>query len=77
MDVLIGQMKTFHSRMVFIKKKWSLGERKKIMIKMIKTVKAVLARTTCQIEGGETREITATPLVIISNTDMMVTYSGK
>lgn len=52
-------------------------EKGKIMIKIIKTAKSVLGGTTCQIERGETRDITATPLIIINNTDMMVTYSGK
>lgn len=53
-----------------------VGERKKIMIKMIKNSKGILGGTTCQIKGGESRETTATP-IIISTIDMMATYSGK
>lgn len=44
---------------------------------MNKASKAVLLRTTCQIEEGESREITPTPLPISRNTNMIVTYSGK
>lgn len=41
---------------------------------MIKTGKPVLGGTTCQIEEGE-RDNTYSP--ISTNTDMMVTHSGK
>lgn len=46
---------------------------------MIETAEAVLWETTCQINKrrGESKEITATQVVITSNTNMMMEYSGN
>ena len=78
MVALTVPMKTFHSKMLLTKKIGFVREmKKKIMIQMIKTGKSVLGGTTCQIEEGESRETTPTPLSISTNTDMMVTHSGK
>lgn len=48
------------------------------MIKVIEIIKVVLGGIICiNKKGGESREIIVILVVIISNIDMMVVYSGK